>query len=72
MASYESPAQSAKAPRPQFKRGQHVFVDKLNATGTISRVRGYDPFGGDVSYDVVLDGTGKEVSWTEKHLSKIR
>jgi hypothetical protein len=41
-------------------------------TGTVSKVRGYDPFGGEISYDIVLNTSGKEVSWTEKHLSMTR
>jgi hypothetical protein len=58
--------------RPQFKRGQRVFIDKLRTTGTISGVRGYDPFGGEISYDITLDASGNEVAWTEKHLTKAK
>ena len=61
-----------------FKLGQRVLIDKLQLTGKISRVRGYDPFGDNVSYDIVLDSNGghrlagHEVVWTEEHLSQVR
>ena len=48
------------------------------ADGKISRLRGYDPFGDHISYDIILDSNnnhrlgGHEVSWTEEHLSKVR
>jgi hypothetical protein len=69
LSKYDSPQGS---PPPAFKTGQRVSIDKLHATGKISKVRGYDPFGGETSYDIVLDTTGNEVAWTEKHLSRTR
>jgi hypothetical protein len=65
-------ARKTSEPRPRFKPGQRVFIDRLRETGTISAIRGYDPFGGEISYDLVLDASGKEVAWTEKHLTKAR
>jgi hypothetical protein len=66
------------SPRPSFKKGQRVLIDKLQLTGRIARVRGYDPFGDNVSYDIKLDSNnnhrlqGRTVAWTEQHLSKVR
>jgi len=79
MARYEAPDRQAPSePKPAFKLGQRVLIDKLNLTGKISRVRGYDPFGDNISYDIVLDSNhghrlaGREVAWTEEHLSRTR
>jgi len=58
-------------PPAKFKVGQVVHIDRLNEDGKIVRARGFDPFGGEHSYDIVLGGTDQEVSWTEKHLSRV-
>ena len=64
--------------KPTFRKGERVLIDKLQLTGKISRVRGYDPFGHNISYDIVLDSNdrhrlaGREVAWTEEHLSRRR
>ena len=58
-----------KDPKPLFKLGDRVLIDVLDRTGKISTVHGFDSFIGANIYDVVLDGSKKEVQWTEKHLS---
>lgn len=64
--------------KPAFKLGQRVLIDKLQLTGKISRVLGYDPFGHNISYYIMLDSNdghrlaGREVAWTEEHLSRVR
>jgi len=67
LKKYETPHLA----KGQFRKGQRVFIDRLGLTGTIIRDRGYDPFVGETSYDLVLDSTKKEVSWTEKHLKRV-
>jgi hypothetical protein len=60
-----------KESRPRFRLGQHVLIDVLAKTGKISIVHGFDSMIGANCYEVTLDGSGKEVEWTEKHLSAI-
>ena len=37
----------------------------------MSTVHGFDFFIGANVYELTLDGSGKEVQWTEKHLSAV-
>jgi hypothetical protein len=67
LKRYETP----RLAKGQFRKGQRVFIDRLGLAGTILRNRGYDPFIGETIYDLVLDSTKKEVSWTEKHLKRV-
>jgi predicted phosphodiesterase len=60
-----------KPSKPLFEVGQRVFIDELKKTGQISAVHGYDPYVEANVYEVTLDESGKEVMWTEKHLSAV-
>ena len=60
-----------EAPKPRFKLGEHVLIDVLGKTGKISIVHGFDSFIGANIYEVTLDGSVKEVQWTERHLSAV-
>ena len=54
-----------------FKMGQSVLIDDLKAAGKVSAVYGFDRYVGANIYEVTQDETGKEVQWTEKHLSAV-
>ena len=60
-----------KPSKPLFKLGERVFIDVMERTGKIATVHGFDSFVGANVYEVTLDGSGKEVEWTEKHLSAV-
>jgi len=65
------PAPRMEAPKPRFNLGEHVLIDVLGKTGKTSTVHGFDSFIGANVYELTLDGSGKEVQWTEKHLSAV-
>lgn len=60
-----------KPSKPLFKLGERVFIDVMERAGKIATVQGFDSFVGANVYEVTLDGSGKEVEWTEKHLSAV-
>ncbi len=62
---------NVKPSKPLFEIGQRVRIDVLKATGKVSAVHGFDPYVEANVYEVTLDSSGKEVQWTEGHLSKI-